>query len=147
MNNFFNNIDLSSDKTEEKFFTDLVERALKAKQSDFEFLRSWQERVQLKKYQIGISAVIKIFSNLCDSTYKTYLSQISTGTQDIETIIALKQFRQCLAFYEKELEITDDMVDEYWTYILSGHILDTLFGTYRTVDQLWDHRERRGNGK
>jgi hypothetical protein len=40
MNNFFDDIDLSSNKTEEKFFTDLVERALNGKQSDFEFIKS-----------------------------------------------------------------------------------------------------------
>ena len=147
MNNFFNDIDFSADKTQEKFFTDLVERALKGKQSVFEFIRSWPERRSLKTYQLGIDAIIKIFSNLCDETYKTYISHVKTGTQDLQTLLALKQFRQCREFYKKERDIVLDMVDEYWTYILSGHILDTLFGTYRTVEDLWDHRERRGNGK
>lgn len=40
MDNFFNDIDISSDKPEEEFFTGLVERALTGKQSDFEFIRS-----------------------------------------------------------------------------------------------------------
>ena len=93
MNNFFNDIDLSSAKTEEKFFTDLVERAIKGKQSDFEFIRSWQERSAVKTYQVGLAAVIRIFDNLCDSTYKTYLTQIQTGSQDLQTILALKQFK------------------------------------------------------
>lgn len=147
MNNFFNNIDFSADKTQEKFFTDLVERALKGKQSDFEFLRSWDERKSLRTYELGIEAVVKVFSKLCDETYKIYVSQIKQGVQDLQTLLALKQFRQCRDYYNKELEVIADIVDEYWTYILSGHILDTLFGQYRTVEQLWDYRERRGNGK
>ena len=147
MNNFFNDIDFSADKTQEKFFTDLVERALKGKQSVFEFIRSWSERRSLKTYQLGIEAIIRIFSNLCDETYKTYVSHIETGTQDLQTLLALKQFRHCREFYEKEREVVLDMVDEYWTYILSGHILDTLFGTYRTIEDLWDYRKGRGNGK
>ena len=147
MNNFFNDIDLSSAKTEEKFFTDLVERAVKGKQSSFEFIRSWQERSAVKTYQVGLAAVIRIFDNLCDSTYKTYLNQIKTGGQDLQTILALKQFKQCLVFYEREYEITKDMIEEYWEYIWSWHILDTLVGNYRPEEDLWDHRGRGNNGK
>ena len=99
MNNFFNDINFSADKTQEKFFTDLVERALKGKQSVFEFIRSWPERRSLKTYQLGIDAIIKIFSNLCDETYKIYISHVKTGTQDLQTLLALKQFRQCREFY------------------------------------------------
>lgn len=147
MNNFFNDIDLSSAKTEEKFFTDLVERALRGKQSSFEFIRSWQERSAVKTYQIGVAAVIRIFANLCDSTYKTYLAQINTGSQDLQTILALKQFKQCLVFYEREYEITKDMIEEYWEYIFNWHIIDTLVGNYRLEEDLWDHRGGGHNGK
>lgn len=140
MTNFFNNVNLSSDRSEEQFFTDLVERAVKGKQSDFKFIRSWQERTAVKTYQIGIAAVTRIFANLYDSTYKTYLSQINTGSQDIRTILALKQFQQCLVFYEREYEITKDMIEEYWEYIWNWHIIDTLVGNYRSEKDLWDHR-------
>lgn len=71
----------------------------------------------MKTYQSGTAAVIKIFTNLYKSTYKIYISQITAGTQDLQTILALKQFKQCLAFYEKEYKIVSDMLDEYWEYI------------------------------
>jgi hypothetical protein len=147
MNNFFNDIDLSSAKTEEKFFTDLVERAVKGKQSDFEFIRSWQERTAVKTYQFGITAIIRIFENLCDSTYKTYLSQVAAGTQDLQTILALKQFKQCLTFYERESEIARDMLKEHSEYIWNWHIIDTLIGNYREEKDLWDHRGKPPHGK
>ena len=147
MDNFFEDIDPFSNKTEEKFFTDLVERAVKGKQSDFEFIRSWQERTAVKTYQIGVAAIIRIFNNLCDSTYKTYLKQIQTGSQDLQTILALKQFKQCLAFYKMEYKITADMIKEYSEYIWNGHIIDTLLGNYRAEKDLWDHRGNNPNGK
>lgn len=147
MDNFFNDIDISSDKPEEEFFTGLVERALTGKQSNFEFIRSWQERNAVKTYQFGIDAIIKIFTNLYKSTYKIYISQIDAGTQDLQTILALKQFTQCLHFYRREYEIASDMLDEYWEYIWSWHIIDTLVGNYRKEEDLWDHRGRGKNGK
>lgn len=147
MNNFLNDIDLSSDKTEEEFFTDLVARAMAGKQSDFEFIRSWQERTTVKTYQIGLAAIIRIFTNLCDSTYRVYLSQIKTGSQDLKTLLALKQFKQCLVFYKREYEIAAAMVEEYWEYIWNWHIIDTLIGNYRAEEDLWDHRGNNPNGK
>jgi hypothetical protein len=147
MNNFFNDIDLSTDKQSEEFFTDLVERAVKGKQSNFEFIRSLSERLAVKTYCFGVEAIIKIFTNLYDSTYKTYVSQVRAGNQDLQTLLALKQFRQCLCFYRKERDIARDMIDEYWEYILSWHIIDTLIGNYRPVEDLWDHRGKNPNGK
>lgn len=147
MNNFFNDIDTSSAKTEEQFFTDLVERAVKGKQSDFEFIRSWQEKTAVKTYQVGVAAIIRIFTNLYSSTYKTYVSQVAKGMQDLETLLALKQFKQCLVFYEREQEIARDMIDEYWEYIWNWHIIDTLIGNYRSEEDLWDHRGKPPHGK
>ncbi len=147
MDNFFNDIDISSAKTEEQFFTDLVERAIKGKQSDFEFIRSWPERTAVKTYQFGIAAIIRIFTDLYNSTYKTYVSQVAAGTQDLQTLLALKQFKQCLVFYKTEQQIAADMIKEYWEYIWNWHIIDTLIGNYREEKDLWDHRGKKPNGK
>jgi hypothetical protein len=147
MNNFFNDIDTSSDKTEEEFFTDLVERAVKGKQSSFEFIRSWQERIAVKSYRFGIAAIIRIFRNLYDSTYKTYLFQVALGNQDLQTLLALKQFKQCLSFYTREYEIAQDMIKEHNEYIWNWHIIDTLVGNYRPIEDLWDHRGKKPDGK
>ena len=147
MENFFNDIDLPPDKTEENFFIGLVEYAIKGKQSDFKFIRSWQERIAVKIYRFKIAAIIRLFKNLCDSTYKTYLSQIAAGMQDLQTLLALKQFKQCLVFYEREAEIARDMIKEYWEYIWNWHIIDTLVGNYRAEEDLWDHRGNNPNGK
>ena len=147
MKNFFNDMDLSSDKAVEECFTNLVEWARKGKQSDFKFIRSWQERTIVKAYRFEIAAIIRFFKNLCEATYKAYLSQIAAGTQDLQTILALKQFKQCLAFYEREFEITRDMIKEYWEYIWNWHIIDTLVGNYRAEEDLWDHRGNNPNGK
>jgi tRNA A37 threonylcarbamoyladenosine synthetase subunit TsaC/SUA5/YrdC len=71
---------------------------------------------------IGVDTVINIFSNLEASSYKAYLSQIKTNTQDLGLILALKQFNQCRKYYQKEREIAEDMLDEYRSYIFGGHV-------------------------
>ena len=128
-------------------FLELVHRALDSKHSNFEFLRSAQDRTSAKIVRFSYATVSKMFRKLYNSTYKTYLKQVELGDQDIETLMALKQFKHCMEFYDDEAKIVDDMLDEYSEYILSGHLLDMLLGRIRPEEDLWDHRGRGNNGK
>ena len=121
-------------------FLELVHRALDSKHSNFEFLRSAQDRTSAKIVRFSYATVSKMFKKLYESTYKTYLKQVEFGEQDLETLMALKQFKHCMEFYDDEAKIIDDMLDEYSEYIFSGHILDMLLGRIRPEKDLWDHR-------
>ena len=121
-----------------------MQKALNEKNSEFEFLRCFQDRAAAKMYYYSTTKVIYIFKDIYASTYKAYLKQIKTGTQDLQTIIALKQFKQCVDYYERERRIAADMLDEYSEYVLSGHVIDTLVGNYRSDEDLWDHRRKDG---
>jgi hypothetical protein len=121
-------------------FLSIMKKALTGKQSDFELVKSWSERCIVKDYIRGVNTVITIFTNLEKKTYKTYLDQIDSGTQDLGVILAIKQFNQCKKFYKRELDVALDMLDEYNCYVWSGHILDTLVGNRRKEEDLIDYR-------
>ena len=121
-------------------FLELVHRALNSNHSNFEFLRSMQDRTSAKIVRFSYATVSKMFRKVYNSTYKTYLKQVELGDQDVETLMALKQFKHCMEFYDDEAKIVDDMLDEYSEYIFSGHILDMLLGRIRPEEDLWDHR-------
>jgi hypothetical protein len=59
----------------------------------------------------------------------------------------LKQFKQCVEYYQKEKVLVEDILNEHAEYVWSGHVLDTLVGNYRPDEDLWDHRGRGNNGK
>ena len=61
--------------------------------------------------------MISAFDKLVNSTYETYITQVNNNTQDLQLILALKQFKQCLEYYNKEAEVVYDMLDEYRSYI------------------------------
>ena len=136
--------DSNSTNSGEVDFLELVHRALDSKHSDFEFLRCAQDRMNAKLIRFSNLTVSKMFKKLYDSTYKTYLKQVEYGDQDVETLMALKQFKQCMEFYDDEAKIVDDMLDEYSEYIFSGHIIDSLLGRIRPDDDLYDHRGENG---
>ena len=125
-------------------FLDLVHRALDSKHSDFEFLRSAHDRMSAKIVRFSYATVSKMFRKLYNSTYKTYIKQVEFGDQDVETLMALKQFKHCMEFYDDEAKIVDDMLEEYSEYIFSGHIIDSLLGRIRPDDDLYDHRGKNG---
>lgn len=129
---------------EEQSFLELVHRALDSKHSNFEFLRSAQDRTSAKIVRFSYATISRMFKKLYESTYKTYLKQVELGDQDVETLMALKQFKQCMEFYDDEAKIMDDMLDEYSEYIFSGHIIDSLLGRIRPDDDLYDHRGKNG---
>lgn len=127
----------------EEDFLELVYRALDSKHSNFEFLRSAQDRTSAKVVRFSYATISKMFKKLYEATYKTYLKQVELGDQDVKTLMALKQFKHCMEFYDDESKIMDDMLDEYSEYIFSGHILDMLLGRIRPEEDLYDYRGRR----
>lgn len=125
---------------EEELFVQLVNKALNEPQSEFFFIRSWEQRKAVKEYIVGIDSTISIFVNLINKVYKTYLEQIRTNEQDLGIILSLKQFIQCRDYYLTERKIAEDVLDEYRSYIWGGHIWDTLVGNIRKEEDLVDYR-------
>lgn len=142
MDDFFNDDNLPEDDPltidritiddEAQSFIDLVHRALESKHSDFEFIRSLDHRAGAKIVRFSYVAVSKMFKKLYQSTYQDYIDQVKFGNQDVQTLMALKQFKHCMEFYDDEVKILDDMLEEYSEYVFSGHVLDTLMGRPRT---------------
>ena len=77
-----------------------------------------------------------MFKKMYKSAYETHVKNILLGIQTVETLIIVKQLKQCTEYYQKEAEIVRDMINEYNEYVLSGHIIDTLLGRPRSEEDL-----------
>lgn len=71
----------------------------------------------VRQYLTGASAVVEMFYNLEQTTLKAYIEQVKINEQDLGAILALKQLHQCRKFYEVEVALAHDMLDEYKAYI------------------------------
>ena len=109
-----------------KVFEELVKKALKGKQSDFEFIRTYETCKVARYYKISVKKVSKVFKTLYKKLMKTYAKDIMTDEQKLEMLMSMKQFEICYRYYEKECEIAKDMLDEYYAYLTSGHMFDQL---------------------
>lgn len=125
-----------------EIFSELVKKALKGKQSDFEFIRTYETCKVARYYKISVKKVSKVFKTLYKKLMKTYAKDIMTDEQKLEMLMSMKQFEICYRYYEKECEITKDMLDEYYAYLTSGHIFDQLvMNGVRSDDDCVDYRK------
>ena len=125
-----------------KVFEELVKKALKGKQSDFEFIRTYETCKVARYYKIGVKRVYKTFKTLYKKLMKTYTKDIMADEQKLETLMSMKQFEICYRYYEKEYELAKDMLSEYHAYLTSGHIFDQLvLNSVRPDDECIDYRK------
>ena len=133
-------IELTEDP--KKIFGELVKKALKGKQSDFEFIRTYEMCKVARYYKISVKRVYKTFKTLYKKLMKTYAKDILTGEQKLEMLMSMKQFEICCDYYKKEYELAKDMLSEYRAYLTSGHIFDQLvLNGIRPDDECVDYRE------
>ena len=125
-----------------KVFEELVKKALKGKQSDFEFIRTYEMCKVARYYKISVKRVSKVFKTLYKKLMKTYAKDIMTGEQKLEMLMSMKQFEICYDYYKKEYELAKDMLSEYRAYLTSGHIFDQLvMNSVRSDDDCVDYRK------
>ena len=125
-----------------EIFEELVKKALKGKQSDFEFIRTYEMCKVARYYKISVKRVSKTFKTLYKKLMKTYAKDILTGEQKLEMLMSMKQFEICYDYYKKEYELAKDMLSEYRAYLSSGHIFDQLvLNSVRPDDECVDYRK------
>ena len=125
-----------------KVFEELVKKALKGKQSDFEFIRTYEMCKVARYYKISVKRVYKTFKTLYKKLMKTYAKDILTGEQKLEMLMSMKQFEICYEYYKKEYELAKDMLSEYRAYLSSGHIFDQLvLNDVRSDEECVDYRK------
>ena len=133
-------IELSEDP--KKVFEELVKKALKGKQSDFEFIRTYKMCKVARYYKISVKRVYKTFKTLYKKLMKTYAKDILADEQKLEMLMSMKQFEICYNYYKKEYELAKDMLSEYRADLSSGHIFDQLvLNNIRSEDDCVDYRE------
>ena len=133
-------IEVSEDPKE--IFGELVKKALGGKQSDFEFIRTYEACKTARLYKSSVKRVFKVFKTLYKKLMKTYAKDIMTDEQKLEMLMSMKQFEICYNYFKKECEIAKDMLSEYRAYLFSGRIFDQLvLNNVRPDDECVDYRK------
>ena len=147
MNFLFEETPERTSEEQEELYEALTDKALSGGHTKFEFVRNTAEWGVLCKAKSGLKKVIELYELISGNMYKIYCKQVVKGEQDFNLLYAYRQIIECRAFYEEELLIVKDMLNEYDAYLGSGHFMQQfLFGMDRETWHLWDHRGDGPNG-
>ena len=128
---------------QQELFKALVTKALEEKvHTQPEFIKNTSEWWTARACKAGLYKVITLFDTLATALYKAYCKAVLKGTADFNMLFVYRQYLECKHFYEEELALIQDMLEEYWVYVFSGHFCEQfLFFRERESWHLWDHRE------
>ena len=134
-------------KASEELFKNLLDTALSGRHTDFEFLKSFAELRVMQTTRRGLKKIIILFNSLADELYNTYCKEVLLGTNTLDMLYVMSQYRKCAQFYQEELHTAEEMVEEYWCFVRAGHWLDQfLFFKPRECWDMWDFRKRDIDG-
>lgn len=131
---------LPPEQQEAEMLKYIMQKAFTEENSKFTFIVSWQHRKAVKEYLQGMKQLVKTFNLKADMLEREYLEQILTDTQDVNLLTALVQILHCRDYYQREVDVVKDMLDEYRCYIHSGHLINTLLGIPRPKSDFIDYR-------
>lgn len=127
-------------KTDKEFVSDLINKATTATHRPFQFLRSWQEYWDTKKMRRAHVLLVTSIKQSLKKQFKKYCNTVAAGETDVIKLLAYCSANKVLTFYEEELRILEDMLDEYEWYLFYGNWIDFILGTERPANKLFDHR-------
>lgn len=126
--------------TNQELLLELAEITDAGEHTKFQLLQNWQEYSLARKTRRTIYVLIKSLRTTADRQLKAYCKDVVLGTTDVYKLLAYGYVKKILNFYLEELRITEDIIDEYETYLLVGNWLDFVLGLQRPADKQFDHR-------
>jgi hypothetical protein len=126
--------------TNENFLLDLLCNVESGKHRQFQFLRNWHEYRNTKKIRRAHTLLVGSLRQSLRAQLKRYCKAVKAGETEIINLLAYTTTQNVLNFYEEELSILEDMLDEYEWYLFYGNWVDFILGVDRPADKLYDHR-------
>lgn len=109
-------------KTEEQqLVLDIIEHAHKKQYTKFHRITSWKEYRFYYGNRLATKLIIKALKSSSKNLFKEYCKDVEAGTQDFSKLLAFSQIRDITTFYELDLVLIRNMLDEYDKYLNEGN--------------------------
>ena len=119
----------------------LVDRAMNGTHTEWEFIKTYDEMITALTAISATSKVIKGFKKSTRALYKEYIKLVKKNSSNLDLVLSLRELTRTINFYKEELNILDDMLDEFRVYARAGHMLEIVTGDIRKVEDLYDFRK------
>lgn len=115
------------------FTEKLIKTALENKHPKSSFLHNYTEVQGARLLRYANAHLVKGFESASKEAFKQYLSDIEAGIDTFTSLYSYRTYRVCQKFYEEERDLYNDLISEFFSYmIFGGHIVDVLTGNDRS---------------
>lgn len=125
----------------QQLLTTIIDYAKTAKLSEFRFIRNWSDYKFYKDQQSFLKPLVRGLYKTSDQLFKKYCKGVTIGEGNINQLLAYQQLQQITKFYQQELNTYTDMLDEYTSYLMKGHLMSAFLGEPRANADMHDFRE------
>lgn len=115
----------------QELLLEILTTAEEGKSIQFRLITSWSE---FKFYRQNIRSTKLVVSSLkeaADKLFRSYCQAIPTGSADFTQLLAYSQLQEVIAFYEKDIDTLQKMLDEYDEYLGKGNFWFSFLGGER----------------
>jgi hypothetical protein len=119
----------------------LINRAESGEHTAFSYIQTWREYVIVRETRKIFRSYVKGLRATSETLFKHYCRDLVSQKEQFSKLLTCSVLDNAAVFYEGEINILEDMLDEYETYLFSGNWLDFLFLRQRPYEKLWDHRK------
>ena len=131
---------MSVNETQQKLLT-ILEHAQTAKPSEFRLILNWNDLKYCQHKVKSFKLLVKGLRRAADGLFKGYCTGVANSKSDFVKLLAYQQLVQAAVFYENEIKVFLEMLDEYDTYLGKGNFLWSYLGGMRAEEDLRDFRK------
>ena len=112
---------------------EIINKAQEGRALTFRPILYWNEFTYYYRLIISTKLVIKTLKQAADNLFKEYCKDIIAGTSDFTKLLAYEQLLDIVAFYNKDLDTVQLMVNDYRDYLFSsfGSFINAVTGGRR----------------
>lgn len=121
------------DTEAQQLLLEILEQAEQKKFVEFRLIKSWSEFMFYRKSRTATKLIIKALDQSSRDLIKSYCKQVESGTSDVSWLLAYSELKDVIAFYEKDLETLQKMLDEYDNWLGQGHFFYSILGGERDI--------------
>lgn len=137
--------EFNSNKPEDvaKAIEKLVAIARSGKHEDLGLAKTRAEAKAAKHLMKACAKLAKGFSEAAELTFRKYLAECLEGVDDLNTLIAAREYVMAADFYDREADYAYDVLDEFRSYAWRHPISVWFFDDVRPEELMYDHRRGR----
>ena len=113
----------------------ILEQAQERKFTKFHLIDNFEEFLWYRDMIPSTKAIIKLLKRTASSVLKDYCKTVITGISDVTQLLAYNQILDASNFYKEDLNIINNMVDEYTRYLCQGNFWYAFLGGDRYDDK------------